>query len=410
MKPHSKIRFALVFNRTGNLNQYGEGLIQIRAYQGGRCRYFSTSVYIEPGKWSERTQRVKTSHPNQLVYNRQIMQQLDRMEAFEVRMINRYGSLSLNRLHEYAEVQQERPKSFTEFFTRELEEVGYKDSSLKMYRLTLGKLTKFRRVVYFEDLNYKTVLDFDRWLKRQNLGGNSIHKHHARLRTFIKSAIRQDYVKANNDPYLKFRPVRGPKPDRPYLNAAELATLENLQLDDDGQRRICDLFLICCYTGLRYGDATRLNVSNIEQRPRGLVLHTVAEKTGKPLELPLYLLFQDHREGGSRPERIIRKYLGELGPLASCTGADRIRFFPFSNQHVNRNLKEIAKLAGINKNVSTHVARRTFGTQMATRVKSPVLQKMMQHSRPDMTAIYIQLGNSEIEHELDKIEWDEKRK
>ena len=410
MLTHRKIRFAFVFNRTGNLNAYGEGLIQIRAYQGGRCRYFTTNVYVAPKFWNERTQRLKISHPNYLAHNQRITAQMQLMEAFEVRMINRYGGLALDRLHEYADVQRERPKSFTEFFREELAEVAYKESSLKMYRLTLAKLTAFRKEIYFEDLTYKTIQDFDRWLKRQRLGGSSIHKHHARLRTFIRAAIRLDYVKANSDPYLKFKVSRGGEPDRPYLTGAELARVEAVQLEDDGLRRVRDLFLFCCYTGLRYGDAIRLNVSNITERARGLVLHTVAEKTGKPLELPLYFLFQDGEPGGSRPERIIRRYLAELGPLASCSGAERIRFFPFSNQYVNRTLKQIARLAEIKKNVSTHVARRTFGTQMATRVKSPVLQKLMQHSRPDMTAIYIRLGNDEIETELEKIKWHERRK
>jgi integrase len=121
-------------------------------------------------------------------------------------------------------------------------------------------------------------------------------------------------------------------------------------------------------------------------------------------------LFQDDEGSDSRPERILKQYLDQLGPLSSCTGAERIRFFPYTNQYVNRTLKQIAALAKINKNVSTHVARRTFGTQMATRVKSPVLQKLMQHSRPDMTAIYIRLGNGEIETELEKIQWEKRRK
>jgi site-specific recombinase XerD len=214
---------------------------------------------------------------------------LPKMESFEIRMINRYGGLSLDRLHEYAEVRRDRPKSFTEFFTHELAEIGYKESSAKMYRLTLAKLRAFRKVIYFEDLNYKTILDFDRWLKRQQLSGSSVHKHHGRLRTFIRMAIRQDFIKANDDPYLKFRPERGGEPNRPYLNAQELGQVEALELEDEGLRRVCDMFLLCCYTGLRYGDAIRLNVSNIEHRPKGLMLHTVAEKTGKPIAMPLYL-------------------------------------------------------------------------------------------------------------------------
>jgi integrase len=411
MRPLSKIRFAFVFNRTGTLNRYGEGLIQVRAYQNGRYRLFSTGVYIEPRKWSERTQRVKIAHPNHFVHNQRITEQMQLMEAFEIKMINRFGGLSLDRVHEYAETGQlEPPKSFTEFYKRELVATDYKASSHKMYQLTLTKLKAFRPVLYFDDLRYKTVLDFDRWLKKQKLGDNSIYKHHVRLRTFIKAAVRQDFLPANDDPYIKFRPSRGQEPKREYLNAEELSKIESLPLEDDALRRVCDMFLLCCYTGLRFGDAIRLNVSNIEQTNKGLVLRTIAEKTSKPLRLPLYLLFQDDDGGGSRPERILKRYLTQLAPLASCAGVERIRFFPYSNQYVNRTLKQIAALAKINKNVSTHVARRTFGTQMATRVKSPVLQKLMQHSRPDMTAIYVRLGNGEIETELEKITWHERRK
>jgi len=278
-----------------------------------------------------------------------------------------------------------------------------------MYNLTLSKLKAFRKVIYFEDLTYKTILDFDRWLNRQKLGSSSIHKHHVRTRTFIKAAIRQDFIKVSDDPYTKFRPSRGKEPHREYLTADELARVEALQLKDECLQRIREMFLLCCYTGLRFGDAIRLNVSNIEHSSKGMVLHTVAEKTGKPLRLPLYLLFQDGERGGSRPERILGHYLEELGPLLGNSGVERIRFYPYSNQYVNRTLKQIAALAKIKKKVSTHVARRTFGTQMAMRVKLPALQKMMQHSRPDMTAIYIQLGDGEIESELEKIEWQSKR-
>ena len=43
-----KIRYKLVYNRSGCLNQRGEGLIQIEAEQQRRKIYFSTHTYVLP--------------------------------------------------------------------------------------------------------------------------------------------------------------------------------------------------------------------------------------------------------------------------------------------------------------------------------------------------------------------------
>jgi hypothetical protein len=43
-----KIRYRLVWNRSGCLNQRGEGLVQIEAEQQKRKIYFSTHTYVMP--------------------------------------------------------------------------------------------------------------------------------------------------------------------------------------------------------------------------------------------------------------------------------------------------------------------------------------------------------------------------
>ncbi|MEL6804092.1 MAG: site-specific integrase, partial [Bacteroidota bacterium] len=278
----------------------------------------------------------------------------------------------------------------------------------KMYRLTLAKLSAFRSKVHFEDLTYKLILDFDRFLKRQGLGSNSIHKHHVRLSRFIQAAIKQDFIDVQQDPYRKFKKTRGAEPERIFLSADELAKIEGLEFGqgDNHIERIRDLFLMCCYTGLRYSDIRSITVANVHETSKGFTLDFTAKKTGKRLQLPLYCLFRSPGQDRSRPELLLLKYFNELEPLLGQNGVEQIKLFDFTNQHVNRALKLIAHRAGISKRVTSHVARRTFATQMATRVKLPILQRLLQHSRPDMTAIYVQLTNAAIEQELEAIVWE----
>ena len=192
-----------------------------------------------------------------------------------------------------------------------------------------------------------------------------------------------------------------------YLTLEEVKLLEELIIPTGKKHleRIRDVFLMATYKGLRYGDVTSLTAAHVVRSKRGITLNLKAGKTGKSLTLPLYFLFREDGAEKSKPEEVICKYLMITQALGEEAGARNIPFFSVTNQYMNRSLKELARMAGINKNLTSHVARRTFATIMATKVKAPVLQRLLQHARPDMTNIYIQLSNHHIETELEKIDW-----
>lgn len=407
MTRFSKIRYSLVFNRKDQLNSYGQALIQIRAYQYKKVRYFSTGIYIEPKYWNKRYKKIKHNHPNQFVYNQQILQQMQEMEAFEIKMINQFGSFPLDRIEEYkSSSNYDQTHSFLEFFEEELSKSDMKPGALKMYNLTLRKWQEFKKIIFFQDLSYKLVVGFDRFLKKQGLHPNTIKKHHNRTHTFIKRAIRQDLLKIDDNPYKSFV-AKGVEPDRGFLSAEELEKIEILTFTEEEQylARIQDIFLLACYTGMRFGDVIKITAGDISLSKNGLLLYLKAEKTVKRLDLPLYYLFRKPDQVQSRPETIIQRYLDQLAPLLNQPGMEQIPLFKVSNQYLNRSLKVVAKRAGINKQVTSHFGRRTFATIMARKVQAPVLQRLLQHSRPDMTNIYIQLSNKAIEDELEKIQW-----
>ncbi len=404
----SKIRYALVYNRKDQLNSYGQALIQIRAYQDKKLRYFSTGIYIEPTYWDRRNKKIKHSHPNQFVYNQRILQQMQDMEAFEIKMINRHGSFSIDRIHEYNDAAPHEyiPTSFTQFFEEELALQEMKPDSRKMYKQTLNKLIAYKGKVFFEELNYNFVHGFDRFLRKQGLDINTIKKHHNRLKTYILHATRKDLIKVDHNPYKKFKPA-SKEPERVFISKEELSKIEALSFAEEENylQRIKDMFLLESYTGLRFCDVSSLKVSHIAETEKGLSLALRAKKTEKPLILPLYSLFKRGEGLPSKPEVIFNHYLEQFRPMIEKKGVRELPFFKITNQYYNRSLKLIAQKAGISKNLTSHVARRTFATIMATKVKAPILQRLLQHSRPDMTNIYIQLSNHLVEEELDKIEW-----
>jgi len=67
----------------------------------------------------------------------------------------------------------------------------------------------------------------------------------------------------------------------------------------------------------------------------------------------------------------------------------------YSDEFINRELKDICKIAGINKSVSFHVSRHTFATNfLISGGKIEVLQKLLGHSKIETTMIYVHIAES----------------
>ncbi|MEO6730317.1 MAG: site-specific integrase [Ferruginibacter sp.] len=95
-------------------------------------------------------------------------------------------------------------------------------------------------------------------------------------------------------------------------------------------------FLFSCYTGLRYSDIISLKLDDIKT---GFV-KTTQEKTDKPVIVP-----------------IIKQAASLITPRL-----DALCFKTYTNQATNRFLKLIMQASGIDKKITYHCSRHTFGT------------------------------------------------
>ena len=94
------------------------------------------------------------------------------------------------------------------------------------------------------------------------------------------------------------------------------------------------------------------------------------------------------------PLNIIKKYKGS-------TGGDRL--FPMPKEGtVNRNIKEVAKLAGIEKDTSWHVSRHTFATEICLMNGVPIetISRMLGHTNVKTTQIYTRISDTIIERDM----------
>ena len=259
-----------------------------------------------------------------------------------------------------------------------------KEGKLKNYFSTEKYLKKFLREkhktddIYLIHLNYRFIVNFENYIRtytplkgRKTCANNGVMKHLSRLKKIVNMSIRMEWL--DKDPFKNHK-LRFEKKERDYLTERELDLIEGTRFMTIGLKRVKDVFLFSCYTGLSYIDIRELSHDQIIKGiDRNTWIHTKRTKTNEPLYIPLL----------PKAKAIIEKYrngINEQGTLLPV----------YSNQKVNKNLKEIARACGIHKKVTFHVARHTFATTVTLSNGVPIetVSKMLGHNKLSTTQIY----------------------
>lgn len=195
-------------------------------------------------------------------------------------------------------------------------------------------------------------------------------------------------MELNRYPFRNFK-METEETEREYLTVEELEEIAKVVLPPEKQhlQKVMDMFCFSCYTGLRFSDVSALRKDSIivEDNITKLVLRM--KKTNQDIKLPLSKLFN------GKGIEIINKYIEP----------DRNYIFDdITNQYANRCLKEIAKIANLDKLVTFHVSRHTTATVLLNKgMQMTTVQKVLGHKKLQTTQIYAKVMDKTIERELD---------
>jgi len=392
------ISIQTIFDRKAGSKKNGSGLIEIRAYQGRKYKYFSTGIRVLPKQWSKKLNAIH-KHPDELALNRLIESYISELRKQINQFIDRKGICTLNDL-----TSQKSSSTVLEFFDKRLKRSSLKEATIKSKTTTYNHFKDFlgKRRIVFQELNLDIIESFDSYLKGLEMEQPTIHKNHKNLKAMINEAKRYGMMNVSDNPYAYFQVARGTSAEREFLSTSELAKLEDLSYTPQEwhKERVRKLFLLSVYTGLRFSDIHLLNKDNFKETDRGLELNFKSQKTGKNLSMSLFNLWPSKGIKRTRPEQL------SIDLFLKSSELDQIAIKQLSNQYTNRLLKDIAYEAKIHKNITFHVARHTFGTHMATKIDNVrLLQHLMDHSNINVTMIYIHLSKKLINKELENIEW-----
>lgn len=258
------------------------------------------------------------------------------------------------------------------------------ESTWKKFENALMHLKSFIKWKYeqqdllLRDVNLFFIQEFEFYLKAiKNLANATIYKVLQRFKKVMMHAENEGMI--SRTPFALYKSVTVKK-EVIYLTFEELQELETYTITQPRLNLVRNLFVFCCYTGLPYYEMSTLSAKNIERGfDKNLWLIVDRKKTDKSYRVPLL----------PKAVGIMREYLGGEGLI----------FPKLSNQKFNSYLKEIADIVGIEKNLTHHIARKTFASTVLLYNDVPIeiVSELLGHSSIKVTQeSYARLSNKKV--------------
>lgn len=330
---------------------------------------------VEKNLWDSKLQLPKRNPLLTLVQNEKA-----KLDTYLLSELAAGGEISIQFVKDfYAGKKKIKPEheSFYDYYLKFVEDKkksGLADDTIRIYNGTYNILKEFAPKLKISDISYKFIKDFDAYLRdeRGNKEGGRENKH-KNIRAVILDMLKNEINVKN--PYAKFQMPRATIRDT-YLEFEELIALRDLRPKFKAfttQRIVLQMYLFACYTGLRFSDVIDLNWSHVDlEKDR---INKIQVKTRDSVTVII--------------EPWARAILLEFSNSKKNIGTDKPVFKSLTEPTVNRNLKILAKMAGIDKNLTFHTSRHTFGT-LKILAESDILtvSKLLGHADIKTTMIY----------------------
>lgn len=297
-----------------------------------------------------------------------------------------------------------------DIFTSSMGELNqWTKSTCKKFATLKRHLYNFDAHLSFPQFTDKKMSEYVYYMNRLGFRNTTIAKHISFIKWFLRWADSKGYY--NGDVHksfkVKLKGVDGNSKEIIFLTTDEIRKIESYKFADinNNIERVRDVFLFCCFTGLRYSDVAKLKKTDVKD---GYIV-VVTQKTVDGLRIEL----------NKHSSAILEKYKKEKFKNGLALPV-------ISNQKMNERLKELGQMCGLDEPtrivyfkgneryeevlpkwalLTTHCARRTFVvTALQLGIPSEVIMKWTGHSDFSAMKPYVKIVDELKEQSMTKFD------
>ena len=359
------VRF--VFARKGLSKKEGKGNVEMVITYNGLRKFLSTGVSVYPSCWHEK--KMVSGSGEDLELNSILLTMRKKALQIISTMVER-GAIDINAIAELMKAKNV-DMTFLDYVYQRMAKKDVTEYTQKSYVSFYNKLSEYGKIKFFGDISEKAIRDFDEWLHQYKWSeldryGKKITKrysqatigsYHKNLKNFIADAVIDGYLPENVYVAKGIKVDKGKTRIDEYLVEEEVAAIAKAEMPTRPLSEAKDLFLLQCYSGMAYVDLMSFDFSRLKDTASGSIVHGERHKTHTQFSFVLT----------DESKAILEKYRYMLPKLP--------------NQQYNTKLKLIADAAGIDKNVTSHMGRRSAGSIWLNKgIPLEVVSKCLGHS------------------------------
>ena len=262
---------------------------------------------------------------------------------------------------------------FDDFLRIEKNKIGHEiaDTTYNKYCLVVDKFKKAIANKPINQVSNSDILDFKYYLLNvAKFGNGTLCGYLTKAKTIFAYALDNDLIERT--PFRKLK-IKKEEVEINPLTKEELSLIIQKDFRIKRLNQVRDCFLFACYTALAYADLASITIDDIKEQNGVYYIQKNRVKTGVQYTIPLNDIALD----------ILKRYDYQLPVL--------------TNQRYNSYLKEIADICGIEKNLTSHLARHTAATLMLNSgISIDVVAKILGHRNTAMTAHYAKMLDKTI--------------
>jgi|SRR5690625_387066 len=360
--------------------------IYIRITQFGKYSLLASGIDVEAGHWDPKKGRIRggrTGHPSAKALNFKLQAKIHEID----KMIEEAGEeITRKQL-----VQQLKNNSNGGFYAHA--ETFYNqllaDGKLHPYKQTKSDISKLKQFagnsVRFDEITPYMLNEFQRWMQVElDNHPNTIIKTIGRIKAIMNDAYEKDLTK--NLPFQnpKYKPLKRIDSKKKALSIAQIDKIEALDLEEGSDLwHTRNYFMFSFWNaGIRFTDLAFLKWSNIID---GRLIYRMS-KNGKEKNiklLPQAIEILDCYEGEG--------FIFPILPEQNLTEIGYKKKAASQNVIINRNLKEIQRLAGIGTTITFHISRHSFArwADSSGVMDRKAIMNALAHSKMSTTETYL---------------------
>lgn len=386
----------------------GEHPIMLRLIQDRKIKYVYLHATCHPDLWDEENNLPKRRHPHFHELKVLISSRLLESEKTILELEQQNREYSLEELCTKLNFEQKKQQmTVLQYFEETIERLrtsgrlGY----AAVFSSTRNYVKNFRsgKDFAFADVTHNFVVRFDEFLMKRGMKPNAAFVPMRTFKTLLNSAKKEGLAHSDYDPFreFSFTKYRRDKPVKRALNREDIRKIEALQLEPGTMQDHARNYFVFSYysAGINFIDLAYLRWENIQQGRLVYIRRKTKEQISPVLLDPAQAILEYYRTEFPNPTGYIFPILKEKHQTLESKDyrIDKVL------RQVNKALKEIAGLTGIEAKLTTYVARHSFATNLKTKgVTTALISQALGHESERTTQIYLDSFENEVVDEAVK--------